>query len=204
MLSGCVQVFSRMISECSDGSCGPGGIWWSFQMKVWTLKIQRNSMIPNYSMIPAIWWSPAIRWSIGSIDFDNPKSTVIPPSLMVLFCHEIFILVPSSFQRAEQYIQVLFGETFVQESRHMMRMRIMPLGWDYADLLKQTDWWNWSWTIKTWIFKPHWLSELHFHDSLLNQKMGENWNSYHFHWWISPFPWETRCGKEPFLEKSLL
>ena len=58
---------------------------WSFQMKVWTLMIQRNSMIPNYSMIPAIWWSPAIRWSqaiwwspaiwwsIGSIDFDNPK-----------------------------------------------------------------------------------------------------------------------------------
>ena len=69
-------------------------------------------------------------------------------NLCSLFCHEIFILVPSSFQRAEQYIQVLFGETFVQESRHMMRMRIMPLGWDYADLLKQTDWWNWSWTIK--------------------------------------------------------
>ena len=55
-------------------------------------------MITNYTIIPAIrwfpaiWWSPdvrwypAIRWSIGSIDFDNPKSTVIPPSLMVLFC----------------------------------------------------------------------------------------------------------------------
>ena len=46
-------------------------------------------------------------------------------NLCSLFCHEIFILVPSSFQRAEQYIQVLFGETFVQESRHMMRMRII-------------------------------------------------------------------------------
>ena len=71
-----------MFSGCSDGSCG---ILWSFQMKVWTLMIQRNSMIPNYSMVPAIWWPsairwspairwpPAIRWSIGSIDFDNPK-----------------------------------------------------------------------------------------------------------------------------------
>ena len=40
---------------------------WSFQMKVWTLMIQRNLMIPNYSMIPAIWWS------IGSMDFNKPK-----------------------------------------------------------------------------------------------------------------------------------
>ena len=40
---------------------------WSLQMKVWTLMIQRNSMIPNYSMIPAI------RWSIRSMDFDKPK-----------------------------------------------------------------------------------------------------------------------------------
>ena len=70
-----------MFSGCSDGSYWPGGIWWSFQMKVWTLKIQRNPMIPNYSMIPAaairwspgIWWSPAIRWSIRSMDFDNRK-----------------------------------------------------------------------------------------------------------------------------------
>ena len=73
MFSGCLQDFSRMFSGCSDGSCGPGGIWWSFQMKVWTLMIQRNLMIPNYSMIPAIRWSPVIRWSIGSMDFDNPK-----------------------------------------------------------------------------------------------------------------------------------
>ena len=85
MFSGCLQDFSRMFLGCSDGSCGPGGIWWSFQMKVWTLMIQRISMIPNYLMIPAIWWSPAIRWShairwspvirwsIGSMDFDNPK-----------------------------------------------------------------------------------------------------------------------------------
>ena len=34
-----------MFSKCSNGSCGPAGIWWSFQMKVWTLMIQRNSMI---------------------------------------------------------------------------------------------------------------------------------------------------------------
>ena len=69
--------FSRMFSGCSDGSYWPGGIWWSFQMKVWTFMIQRNLMIPNYSMIPAaaIWWSPgirwspAIRWSIRSMDF---------------------------------------------------------------------------------------------------------------------------------------
>ena len=56
--------------------------WWNLMiiwMKVCTLMIQRNPMIPNYLMIPAIWWSPAIRWSpaipwsIGSMDFDNPK-----------------------------------------------------------------------------------------------------------------------------------
>ena len=73
-----LQDFSRMFSGCSDGSCGPGGIWWSFHMKVWTLMTHRNSMIANYSMIPAKrWspanrWSPAIRWSMGSMDFDNP------------------------------------------------------------------------------------------------------------------------------------
>ena len=54
-----------MFSECSNGSCGPGRIWWSFQMKVWTLKIQRNSMILT---IP---WSPAIQWSIGSMDYSE-------------------------------------------------------------------------------------------------------------------------------------
>ena len=72
---GCLQDFSRMFSGCSDGSYWPGGIWWSFQMKVRTLKIQRNPMIPNYLMIPAaaIWWSPDIRWSIRCMDFDNPK-----------------------------------------------------------------------------------------------------------------------------------
>ena len=81
MLPGCLQDFSRMFSGCSDGSYRPGGIWWSFQMKVWTLLTQRNSMIPNYSMIPvaAIWWFPgirwslAIRWSVRSMDFDNRK-----------------------------------------------------------------------------------------------------------------------------------
>ena len=87
MFPGCLQDFSRMFSGCSDGSYWPSGIWWSFQMKVWTLKIQRNPMIPNYSMIPAaairwspgIWWSPAIRrspairWLIRSMDFDKPK-----------------------------------------------------------------------------------------------------------------------------------
>ena len=61
-----------MFSRCSQDVCRifPG---WSFPMKVWTLMIQRNLMIPNYSIVPAIWWSPAIRWSIGSMDFDNPK-----------------------------------------------------------------------------------------------------------------------------------
>ena len=73
MFPGCLQDFSRMFSGCSVGSYVPGGIWWSFQMKVWTLIIQRNPMIPNYSMIPAIRWSPAIQWSIESMDFDNQK-----------------------------------------------------------------------------------------------------------------------------------
>ena len=79
MFSGCLQDFSRMFSGCSDGYCGCGGIWWLFQMKVWTLMIQRNSMIPNHSIIPAIWWS------IGSMDFDNPKVYSDTPSLIVLF-----------------------------------------------------------------------------------------------------------------------
>ena len=114
--SRCAQVFSdvhrcflRMFAGffqdvlgCSDGSCGPYWIWWSFQMKVWTLMIQRNSMIPNYSMIPAIWsspairwslairWCPAIWWSIGSMDFDNPKvygdTSITDGLVFVLHC----------------------------------------------------------------------------------------------------------------------
>ena len=65
--------------------------WWNLMTisieSIWTLKIQRNPMIPNYLMIPAaaIWWSPGIRWSpvirwspdirwsIRSMDFDNRK-----------------------------------------------------------------------------------------------------------------------------------
>ena len=68
-------------------------------MKVWTLKIQRNPMIPNYLMIPAaairwspgIRWSPAIRWSIRSMDFDNRKvygDTSISDGLVhILYAH---------------------------------------------------------------------------------------------------------------------
>ena len=110
MFSGCLQDFSRMFSGCSDGSCGPGGIRWSFQMKVWTLMIQRNPMIPIYSIIPAIWRSQLL---IDPQLFDDPqlfndpqlfddqlevwtliiwKSTVIPPSPMVLF---FFGILPS-------------------------------------------------------------------------------------------------------------
>ena len=84
-----------------------GGIWWSFQMKVWTLMVQRNSMIPNYSMIPAIRLSQLFN---DPQLFDDPhlfydtqlfddqleiwtliiqKSTVIPPSLMVLYYKDI-------------------------------------------------------------------------------------------------------------------
>ena len=91
MFSGCLEDFSRMFSGGSDGSCGPGGIWWSIQLKVWTLIIQSYSMIPVIQWSPAIWWSsaiqwspaiwwcpairwsPAIWWSIGGMDFDNPK-----------------------------------------------------------------------------------------------------------------------------------
>ena len=102
MFPGCLQDFSRMFSGCSDGSYWPGGIWWSFQMKVWTLKIQRNLMIPNYSMIPAaairwfpgIRWSPAIRWSIRSMDFDNRKvcgDTSITDGLVKVLPKEVHI-----------------------------------------------------------------------------------------------------------------
>ena len=114
MFSGCLQDFSRMFSGCSDGSYWPGGIWWSFQMKVWTLKIQRNLMIPNYSMIPAaairwspgIRWSPAIRWSIRSMDFDNRKvygDTSITDGLVYIY--RVFFLTgpqgPGNFQGPE-------------------------------------------------------------------------------------------------------
>ena len=72
-----MQDFSRMFSGCSDGSYWPGGIWWSFQMKVWTSMIQRNPMIPNYSMIPAIRWSLAIRWS-PAIRWSRPARPTRP------------------------------------------------------------------------------------------------------------------------------
>ena len=74
MFSGCLQDFSRMFIGCSDGSCGPGGIWWS-QL----FYDPSYSMIPAIRWSPAIWWfpaiqwSPAIWWSIGSKNFDSPK-----------------------------------------------------------------------------------------------------------------------------------
>ena len=100
MFPGCLQDFSRMFSGCSDGSYWPGGIWWSFQMKVWTLKIQRNPMIPNYLMIPAaaIRWSPVFWWSIRSMDFDNRKvygDTSITDGLV--FLKKFFIFFENSF-----------------------------------------------------------------------------------------------------------
>ena len=67
MFPGCLQDFSRMFSGCSDGSYWPCGIWWSFQMKVWTLRSK------GIRWSPGIWWSPAIRWSIRSMDFHNRK-----------------------------------------------------------------------------------------------------------------------------------
>ena len=108
MFSGWLHDFSRMFSGCSDWYCGPGGIWRSFQMKVWTLMIQRSSMIPAIQWSPAIrwspaiWWSPAIRWSpvirwsIGSMHFDNPKvygDTSITDGLVLLFTFVNMILL---------------------------------------------------------------------------------------------------------------
>ena len=77
-----------MFSKCSQENCRIFSGW----------KIQRNSMIPNYSMIPAIRWSQL---------FNDPqlfhdqlevwiliiqKSTVIPPSLMVLLIISSIVL----------------------------------------------------------------------------------------------------------------
>ena len=63
----CFWIFSRysidvllMFSRCSLDV--PRMIAGFFQDDHFKWKIQRNSMIPNYSMIPAILWSPAIRW----------------------------------------------------------------------------------------------------------------------------------------------
>ena len=80
----CFWIFSRhsidvllMFSRCSLDV--PRMIASFFQDDHLKWKMQRNSMILNYSMIPAIrwssaiWWSPVIWWSIGSMDFDNPK-----------------------------------------------------------------------------------------------------------------------------------
>ena len=72
MFSGCLQDFSRVFSGCSDGSCGPGGIWWSFHMKAGTLMIQFDD--------PQLFDDQLEVWTLI-----NQKSTVIPPSLMVLF-----------------------------------------------------------------------------------------------------------------------
>ena len=95
MFSRCFQDvcrICRMFSGCSDRSYWPGGIWWSFQMKVWTLKIQRNPMIPT------IRWSQQLLFDDPQL-FDNQlevwtliieKSTVVPPSLMALFSHKLF------------------------------------------------------------------------------------------------------------------
>ena len=78
MFPGCLQDFSRMFSGCSNGSCGPGGIWWTFQMK-------------GIRSSPTIWWSQLFddrqlfddQLEVWTLIIQN--STVIPPSLMVLF-----------------------------------------------------------------------------------------------------------------------
>ena len=78
MFPGYLQDFSRMFSGCSNGSCGPGGIWWTFQMK-------------GIRSSPTIWWPQLIddrqlfddKLEVWTLIIQN--STVIPPSLMVLF-----------------------------------------------------------------------------------------------------------------------
>ena len=79
-------------------------------------------------------------------------------NLWSLFCREIFILVPPSFSKGQNSIQTcslekpLFTEADVCIPVSSICVYIgdekIPLGWEYADLLNQTDWWNWSWTIK--------------------------------------------------------
>ena len=66
-------------------------VFWMLQWVLWAwwnlmnISNERNSIIPNYLMIPAIRWSPAIddRLEVWTLIIQN--STVIPPSLMVLF-----------------------------------------------------------------------------------------------------------------------
>ena len=78
MFPGYLQDFSRMFSGCSNGSCGPGGIWWTFQMK-------------GIRSSPTIWWPQLIddrqlfddKLEVWTLIIQY--STVIPPSLMVLF-----------------------------------------------------------------------------------------------------------------------
>ena len=62
-------------------------------MEIWSLMVQRNLMIPKSLMDfndpkefedPQVFDDPK-GISIGSMDLDNPNSTVIPPSSMVLF-----------------------------------------------------------------------------------------------------------------------
>ena len=77
---------------------------------------------------------------------------------MKLICREIFILVPPSFSKGQNSIQTcslekpLFTKADVCIPVSSICVYIgdekIPLGWEYADLLNQTDWWNWSWTIK--------------------------------------------------------
>ena len=134
MFSGCLQDFSRMFSGCSDGSCGPYAIWWSFQMKEWTLMIQRNSMIPNYLMIPAIRWSPATRWSIGSMDFDNPKvygDTSITDGLVYSY---LYLLNGPNFRvfQVDELFQISFAGLkscggIAVESVLSVRLMILPI-----------------------------------------------------------------------------
>ena len=150
MFSGCLQDFSKMFSGCSDGSYWPCGIWWSFQMKVWTLKIQRNPMIPNYSMIPAaafrwsqgIPWSPAIRWSIRSMDFDKPKvhgDTSITDGLVLTLLKRVCVCVCEEggggsnpcLKNAELKAQRLFGQCW-------NNCRIGKLGHPYSNIAQMT------------------------------------------------------------------
>ena len=116
MFPGCLHDFSRMFLGCSGGSYWPGEIWWSFQMKV----------SKGIRWSPTIWWSQKLLFDDPQV-FDDPqlfddpqvfddqlvvwtliieKSTMIPPSLMVLFQTQ-FVAIFKEFNTAINLLRIV-------------------------------------------------------------------------------------------------
>ena len=76
-------------------------------------------------------------WSLFAMKYSFLSLPAFPKGRIVYRCS----LEKPLFTKADVCIPVSSICVYIGDEK-------IPLGWEYADLLNQTDWWNWSWTIK--------------------------------------------------------